>query len=69
MGRKTSPVSQECTTAEVTEGRLTRGEKTQQGRVSTALFRFITDPLMVGGSALLQSSAPGMSAELYKSAL
>jgi len=38
MGRETIPLSQDCTTAEVTEGRLTRGENTQQGRVSTALF-------------------------------
>uniref|UniRef100_A0A669QEM8 ABC-type glutathione-S-conjugate transporter n=1 Tax=Phasianus colchicus TaxID=9054 RepID=A0A669QEM8_PHACC len=34
------PGNANCTTAEVTAGRLTRGEKTQQGRVSTALFLY-----------------------------
>ncbi|XP_042683797.1 multidrug resistance-associated protein 1 isoform X1 [Centrocercus urophasianus] len=38
IGRKTIPVSQDCTTAEVTEGRLTRGEKTQQGRVKASVY-------------------------------
>uniref|UniRef100_A0A669QHD8 ABC-type glutathione-S-conjugate transporter n=1 Tax=Phasianus colchicus TaxID=9054 RepID=A0A669QHD8_PHACC len=38
MGRKTIPVSQDCTTAEVTAGRLTRGEKTQQGRVNASVY-------------------------------
>uniref|UniRef100_A0A8C3L395 ABC-type glutathione-S-conjugate transporter n=1 Tax=Chrysolophus pictus TaxID=9089 RepID=A0A8C3L395_CHRPC len=38
MRRKTIPVSQDCTTAEVTEGRLTRGEKTQQGRVNASVY-------------------------------
>ncbi|XP_065588705.1 ATP-binding cassette sub-family C member 6 isoform X1 [Cyrtonyx montezumae] len=37
-GRKTIPVSQNCTTAEVTEGRSTRGEKTQQGRVNASIY-------------------------------
>lgn len=36
MGRETIPVSQDCTTAAATRGRLTTGEKTQHGRVSTA---------------------------------
>ncbi|XP_015732142.1 multidrug resistance-associated protein 6 isoform X1 [Coturnix japonica] len=38
MGRETIPISQGCTTAEVTEGRLTRGEKTQRGRVNTSVY-------------------------------
>lgn len=36
MGREIIPVSQDCTTAAATKGRLTKGEKTQHGRVSTA---------------------------------
>ncbi|OXB81816.1 UNVERIFIED_CONTAM: hypothetical protein H355_015013 [Colinus virginianus] len=38
MGRKTIPVCRNWTTAEVTEGRLTRGEKTQQGRVNASVY-------------------------------
>lgn len=38
MGRETIPLSQDCTTAEVTEGRLTRGENTQQGRVNAPVY-------------------------------
>lgn len=36
MGRKTTPVSQDSTTAAATKGRLTKDEKTQHGRVSKA---------------------------------
>ncbi|XP_072734668.1 multidrug resistance-associated protein 1 isoform X3 [Ciconia boyciana] len=32
IGRETIPVSQDCTTAAATKGRLTKGEKTQHGR-------------------------------------
>ncbi|NXT94481.1 MRP1 protein, partial [Anhinga rufa] len=38
MGRETIPVSQECTTAAATKGRLTKGEKTQHGRVNTSIY-------------------------------
>ncbi|NXG80702.1 MRP1 protein, partial [Baryphthengus martii] len=38
MGRETAPVSQDCTTAAATEGRLTKGEKTQHGRVNTSIY-------------------------------
>uniref|UniRef100_A0A8C8AA18 ABC-type glutathione-S-conjugate transporter n=1 Tax=Otus sunia TaxID=257818 RepID=A0A8C8AA18_9STRI len=37
-GRETIPVSQDCTTAVATEGRLTKGEKTQRGRVNTSIY-------------------------------
>ncbi|CAM9538697.1 unnamed protein product [Bubo scandiacus] len=37
-GRETIPVSQDCTTAVATEGRLTKGEKTQRGRVNTSVY-------------------------------
>jgi len=58
MGRETIAASQDCTAAAATKGRLTKGEKTLHGRVSTApsckgkdTYRgFITDPLMAGGS-------------------
>lgn len=58
MGRETIPLSQDCTTAAATKGRLTKGEQTQHGRVSTApsykgkgtYCGFITDPLVAGGS-------------------
>ncbi|NWW84687.1 MRP6 protein, partial [Rhynochetos jubatus] len=38
MGRKTIPVSQDCTTAAATKGRLTEGEKTQHGRVNMSIY-------------------------------
>ncbi|XP_068279070.1 ATP-binding cassette sub-family C member 6 [Nyctibius grandis] len=38
MERETIPVSQECTTAAATKGRLTKGEKTQHGRVNTLIY-------------------------------
>ncbi|KFQ08313.1 Multidrug resistance-associated protein 6, partial [Leptosomus discolor] len=38
MGRETVPVSQVCTTAAATKGRLTKGEKTQRGRVNTSIY-------------------------------
>ncbi|XP_054699047.1 multidrug resistance-associated protein 1 isoform X2 [Grus americana] len=38
MGRETIPVSQDCTTAAATRGRLTTGEKTQHGRVNTSIY-------------------------------
>ncbi|NXK44826.1 MRP6 protein, partial [Chauna torquata] len=38
MGRETIPVSQDCATAAATEGRLTKGEKTQHGRVNTSIY-------------------------------
>ncbi|NXI55720.1 MRP6 protein, partial [Chloroceryle aenea] len=38
MGRETTPVSQDCTTAAATEGRLTKGEKIQHGRVNTSIY-------------------------------
>ncbi|NXD83167.1 MRP1 protein, partial [Halcyon senegalensis] len=38
MGRETIPLSQDCTTAAATEGRLTKGEKTQHGRVNTSIY-------------------------------
>ncbi|XP_074775010.1 ATP-binding cassette sub-family C member 6 isoform X2 [Athene noctua] len=37
-GRETIPVSQDCTTAVATEGRLTKREKTQRGRVNTSIY-------------------------------
>uniref|UniRef100_A0A8C3KPC2 ABC-type glutathione-S-conjugate transporter n=1 Tax=Calidris pygmaea TaxID=425635 RepID=A0A8C3KPC2_9CHAR len=58
MERETVPVSQDCPTAPATKGRLTKGEKTQHGRVSTAPsykgkdthHGFIADPLRAGRS-------------------
>ncbi|NXE20453.1 MRP6 protein, partial [Ardeotis kori] len=38
MRRETTPVSQDCTTAAATEGRLTKEEKTQYGRVNTSTY-------------------------------
>ncbi|NXV90971.1 MRP1 protein, partial [Calonectris borealis] len=38
MGRETISVSQDCTTAAATKGRLTKGEKTQHGRVNTSIY-------------------------------
>ncbi|NXX18190.1 MRP1 protein, partial [Podargus strigoides] len=38
MGKETIPVSQDCTTAAATKGRLTEGEKTQHGRVNTSIY-------------------------------
>ncbi|NWI30562.1 MRP6 protein, partial [Sula dactylatra] len=38
MGRETIPVSQDRTTAAATKGRLTKGEKTQHGRVNTSIY-------------------------------
>ncbi|NWX47339.1 MRP1 protein, partial [Steatornis caripensis] len=38
MGRKIVPVSQDCTTAAATKGRLTKGEKAQPGRVNTTIY-------------------------------
>ncbi|NXV46186.1 MRP1 protein, partial [Uria aalge] len=38
MERETIPVSQDRTTAAATTGRLTRGEKTQHGRVNTSIY-------------------------------
>ncbi|KAM6197294.1 ATP-binding cassette sub-family C member 6 [Sarcoramphus papa] len=38
MGRETIPVSQDGTTAAATKGRLTKGEKTQHGRVNTLIY-------------------------------
>ncbi|NWS51576.1 MRP6 protein, partial [Chunga burmeisteri] len=38
MGGETSPVSQDCTTAAATKGRLTKGEKTHHGRVNTSIY-------------------------------
>ncbi|NXJ90469.1 MRP1 protein, partial [Corythaixoides concolor] len=38
MGRETIPVNQDCTTAAATRGRLTKGEKTQHGRVNTSIY-------------------------------
>ncbi|NXC38211.1 MRP1 protein, partial [Penelope pileata] len=38
LGRKTIPASQDRTTAEATEGRLTRGETTKHGRVNTSIY-------------------------------
>ncbi|NWX19914.1 MRP6 protein, partial [Aegotheles bennettii] len=38
MERETIPVSQDCTTAAATKGRLTKGEKTQHGRVNTSIY-------------------------------
>ncbi|KFP65524.1 Multidrug resistance-associated protein 1, partial [Cariama cristata] len=38
MGGETSPVSQDCITAAATKGRLTKGEKTQHGRVNTSIY-------------------------------
>ncbi|XP_075623995.1 multidrug resistance-associated protein 1 isoform X1 [Balearica regulorum gibbericeps] len=37
-GRETIPVSQDCTTAAATRGRLTTGEKTRHGRVNTSIY-------------------------------
>ncbi|NXY26092.1 MRP1 protein, partial [Atrichornis clamosus] len=36
--RETVPVSQDCTSAATTEGRLTKGEKTQHGRVNAWVY-------------------------------
>ncbi|XP_075575360.1 ATP-binding cassette sub-family C member 6 isoform X3 [Pelecanus crispus] len=38
MGRETIPVSQDCTTAAATKGILTKGERTQHGRVNTSIY-------------------------------
>ncbi|XP_010022988.1 PREDICTED: multidrug resistance-associated protein 6 [Nestor notabilis] len=38
MGRETTPGSQDCTTAAATKGRLTKGEKSQHGRVHTSIY-------------------------------
>uniref|UniRef100_A0A672VFA5 ABC-type glutathione-S-conjugate transporter n=1 Tax=Strigops habroptila TaxID=2489341 RepID=A0A672VFA5_STRHB len=38
MGRETTPGSQDCTTAADAKGRLTKGEKTQHGRVHTSIY-------------------------------
>ncbi|XP_009884912.1 PREDICTED: multidrug resistance-associated protein 6-like [Charadrius vociferus] len=38
MERETIPVSQDCTTAAATKGRLTKGEKTQHGRVNSSIY-------------------------------
>ncbi|NXH21247.1 MRP6 protein, partial [Bucco capensis] len=38
MGRESIPLRQDCTTAAATEGRLTKGEKTQHGRVNTSIY-------------------------------
>ncbi|KAF1397721.1 Multidrug resistance-associated protein 1, partial [Spheniscus humboldti] len=38
MGREIIPVSQDCTTDAATKGRLTKGEKTQHGRVNTSIY-------------------------------
>ncbi|NWT37177.1 MRP1 protein, partial [Chroicocephalus maculipennis] len=38
MERETIPVSQDCTTAAATKGRLTKGEKTQHGRVNASIY-------------------------------
>ncbi|XP_009982492.1 PREDICTED: multidrug resistance-associated protein 6-like, partial [Tauraco erythrolophus] len=38
MGRETIPVNQDCMTAAATRGRLTKGEKTQHGRVNTSIY-------------------------------
>ncbi|NXS61308.1 MRP6 protein, partial [Brachypteracias leptosomus] len=38
VGRETIPVSQDCTIAAATEGRLTKGEKTQHGRVNASIY-------------------------------
>ncbi|NWR69627.1 MRP1 protein, partial [Centropus unirufus] len=38
MGRETAPLSQDCTTAAATKGRLTKGEKTQHGRVNISIY-------------------------------
>ncbi|KAF1663325.1 Multidrug resistance-associated protein 1, partial [Aptenodytes patagonicus] len=38
MGREVIPVSQDCTAAAATKGRLTKGEKTQHGRVNTSIY-------------------------------
>ncbi|NXL88203.1 MRP6 protein, partial [Alectura lathami] len=38
MARETTPVSQDCTAAAATEGRLTTGEKSQHGRVNTSVY-------------------------------
>ncbi|NWT03509.1 MRP6 protein, partial [Mionectes macconnelli] len=47
--RETIPVSQDCTGAAATKGRLTKGEKTQHGRVSTGVYAAY---LRAAGSAL-----------------
>ncbi|XP_010129451.1 PREDICTED: multidrug resistance-associated protein 1-like, partial [Buceros rhinoceros silvestris] len=38
VGRETVPVSQECSAAAATEGRLTKGEETQHGRVNISIY-------------------------------
>ncbi|XP_037243099.1 multidrug resistance-associated protein 1-like isoform X1 [Falco rusticolus] len=38
MGRDTITVSQDCTTAAASKGRLTEGERTQHGRVNTSIY-------------------------------
>ncbi|NXS94769.1 MRP1 protein, partial [Jacana jacana] len=38
MEKETVPVSQDCPTAAATNGRLTKGEKTQHGRVNTWIY-------------------------------
>ncbi|NXI44533.1 MRP1 protein, partial [Galbula dea] len=38
VGKETIPVSQDSTTAAATEGRLTKGEETQHGRVNTSIY-------------------------------
>ncbi|NXC16423.1 MRP6 protein, partial [Corythaeola cristata] len=38
MGREAIPVNHDCTTAAATRGRLTKGEKTQHGRVNTSIY-------------------------------
>ncbi|XP_009874370.1 PREDICTED: multidrug resistance-associated protein 6, partial [Apaloderma vittatum] len=38
MGREAIPVSQDCATAAATEEGLTKGEKTQHGRVSSSIY-------------------------------
>ncbi|XP_017668902.1 PREDICTED: multidrug resistance-associated protein 6-like isoform X1 [Lepidothrix coronata] len=47
--RETIPVSQDCTSAAATKGRLTKGEKTQHGRVNTGVYAAY---LKATGSAL-----------------
>uniref|UniRef100_A0A669QY19 ABC-type glutathione-S-conjugate transporter n=1 Tax=Phasianus colchicus TaxID=9054 RepID=A0A669QY19_PHACC len=61
MGRKTIPVSQDCTTAEVTAGRLTRGEKTQQGRVIYAAYLRATGLPLYAYIILLFTCQQGVS--------
>ncbi|XP_053936986.1 ATP-binding cassette sub-family C member 6 [Cuculus canorus] len=38
VGRETIPLSQDCTAASATKGRLTKGEKTQHGRVNVSIY-------------------------------